>query len=185
MLIMPLHLGPSLFPPGTSRVTDMICWHNWLFKQYLLRGSSKNICGVPVCTCIDAQMRLKGDPARVRMQTMSFLLESVLFFLYGEIFLDLPVPLFLTTVAWGIHKYLRDQRESCDKEFSLPKNYWKILLGKRKTHRVPLPSLWSIFFIIAFFPVRHHFSLCLFSYIYLYFFLSFTSDILSNLWHFR
>lgn len=157
MLIIPIHLSPSLFPPGTSRVTDMICWHNWLFKQYLQRSSSKDICGVSVCTCIDAQKRLKDHPAGVKMQTMSFLLESVLFLLYVEIFLGLPVPLSLAMVAWGIHKYLRDKREWCDKELSLPKNYWKILLGKRKIYQVPLPSLWSIFFIISFILVRHPF----------------------------
>lgn len=83
MWIIPFHLGPSLFPPGTSRVTDMICWHNWLFKQYLLRSSPKD-CGVPVCASIETQMRLKDDPAGVRMWTTSLLLESVLF--YVEIF---------------------------------------------------------------------------------------------------
>lgn len=101
MLIIPIHLGPSLFPPGTRRVTDMICWQNWLRKQYFLRSSSKDICYVSVCACTDKQMRLKDDPAGVRMQTTSLPLESVLFLLYVEIFFGLPVPLFLGHASLG------------------------------------------------------------------------------------
>lgn len=95
----PLHLGPSLFPLSASRVTNTICWRNQLFKQYLLRSSSKDICGVPGCACIDTQVRLKDDLEEVRMWTTSLLLESVLFLLCVETFLGLPVPLFLGMVG--------------------------------------------------------------------------------------
>lgn len=170
----------------------IICWHHTLFNWDLLRSSSKCVCvcGVYVCACVYTQMRLRERwfYRGKNMDQFTFTWNCTLASVHWD-FLKSPGPFLpwgsLAMAAWETHKYLKDKRRWWDKEWEFPKHCWRILLGKIIICYVKIPCLPldQCFSSYPFFPLTLVF-LSLFCLPFLYFFLRFTSEVLSNLWSF-